>query len=186
MILEIFKKLNTAKDNKGFTLIEVMISIFIITQAVVALISLSTSSFFITKYANNEIIVNNLLQETLDYIRNDRDSIAFQKSNTLGWDSFKDKYDPCFSEEGCYINTIDDIISACESTCPYFYYDKDAEKGRFYHYYTEFGVKTSFSNQIKMSLASEDVVNVSSVLRWKNGNLEKVRILSTSLSNWLQ
>jgi prepilin-type N-terminal cleavage/methylation domain-containing protein len=181
---KLFKKIN---NKKGFTLIEVMISIFIITQAVVALISLSTSSFFITKYANNEIVVNNLLQEGLDYIRNDRDSMAFQQGSTVGWNGFKNKYDSCFDDSGCYINMVDDQVDSClNGDCPYFYYDKDANRGRFYSYYTADGFATSFSRKIKMFVVDQDIINIIVTLRWKNGNLEKTRSLSTSLSNWLQ
>lgn len=106
------------QHNKGFTLIETMIAVFVLTAAMAGFFSLLASSLFSARYARNEITANYLLQEAVDYVRNDRDTVAFQQStNGGGWINFLNRYgynggvgsDTCFttttnfnSAPGCY------------------------------------------------------------------------------------
>ena len=131
-----------------------MVAVFILTTTVVSLLSLTTSSLFASKYANNEITANYLLQEAVDYIRNDRDSVAFQQSTTTtgGWNSFLNNYgyndgtssDKCFSENGCYLEAgiIEDnnnnhrVIGCQSSGCPLFNYNPDPSFGGSDNFYT--------------------------------------------------
>src|SRR5574344_1635091 len=91
------------KLNKGFTLIETMVSILILSVALAALISLISGSLFISRYNKNEITVNYLLQEVIDYVKNDRDTKIFQEGQD--WDSFLSEYQMagCFDDSGCKI-----------------------------------------------------------------------------------
>jgi len=65
------------KHNKGFTLVEAMFAIFILTFVIVQLMTVVSSSLYSARYAKQEIIMNFLIQEALDGIRNDRDSSVF-------------------------------------------------------------------------------------------------------------
>jgi len=187
--------------NKGFTLIETMVAIFILTTAFVSMLSLTTSSLFASKYANNEITASYLLQEAVDYIRNDRDSLAFQQTDYIGggWSAFIAKYNTggCFSVDGCYIEvakTNSNINTCVEASpawgtlrCPVFSYDASASSiyHNFYNYISS--KKSSFNRQIKMkqNLSNPDEIDITVTVEWLNGSVVRSRSLHSSLLNWL-
>jgi len=181
--------------SKGFTLIETMVAVFILTMALVALLGLTSKSLFSSRYARNEITTNYLLQESIDYIRNQRDSIAFFEDN---WQGFLTKLGypsgPCFSSDGCYfdVNSNSLNINYCNTTptsgttlrCPFLKYDESATSGSFYNYGTS-GVTSNFKRKVFLKLNSEDELLVTVTVEWLNGNLVRKRSLSTSFLNWM-
>lgn len=204
-----FSKWFTSHSNisAGFTLIETMVAVFILTTTVMSLLSLTTSSLFAAKYANNEITANYLLQEAVDYIRNDRDSVVFQQVTNGGdWGNFIAKYgDPnsktlCFSNDGCSIDVFKNIYyNNNESTFSYdnnqtFSYNTDPDKysttsNNFYTYSSGEGtIPTTFKRKINMKLVpisgNNDELDVIVTVDWMNGNLARSRSLKTSLLNW--
>jgi prepilin-type N-terminal cleavage/methylation domain-containing protein len=202
---------NNLKFKKGFTLVEAMVAIFILTVALSAMLGLTANSVFDARYARNEIVANYLLQEAADYIRNDRDTIAFQHNGGGDWTSFLNKYgynngvgsNTCFvlssalptSTDGCYLEPADAIPvpSLCNtspvfgsSRCPLLYFDPDAINNDFYNYHGT-GTESNFKRQILMSISpsNPDELWVKVNLEWKNGNLVKSRSLQLSLLKWL-
>lgn len=191
------QKIKKQKNNKGFTLVETIVAVFILTLALTSLLGLTSQSLFTARYARNEITANYLLQEVVDYIRNQRDSIAFQKKdNGGGWQVFLDKFGEqststlCFSSQGCYFNvsnTSDPIITACSlSGCPYLKYDENASNGHFYYNDDFSGLDSSFKRIIKLSNPTTDELLISVTMEWTNGKSNRSRTLSTSLLNWTQ
>ncbi|MES2930802.1 MAG: prepilin-type N-terminal cleavage/methylation domain-containing protein [Patescibacteria group bacterium] len=195
---------NSHKKNKilgarsgGFTLIETMIAIFILTVAVAGLLGLTSRSLFSARYANNEITANYLLQEAIDAIRNDRDTIAFQQNGADGgWDAFVKKYDACFSDNGCSVEpAASDIPAACGTgnpsfgslACPVFNYDDQARHNSFYTYKDGEGIiESKFKRQVLMSLneSNEDELDIKVTVEWENGSLVRSGFIYYSLLNW--
>jgi prepilin-type N-terminal cleavage/methylation domain-containing protein len=199
------------KENKGFTLIETMIAVFLLTIAFVGLINLNAQSLFSARYARNQITANYLAQEAIDYIRNDRDSTAFLDNSALGgngWTTFLNHYGynngspvNCFatfsSDEGCYFEPADVSINpiACINTpdfgvnkCPTLLYDPMASNNDFYTYHNTSGTLTGsgFKRQILMWLnpANPDELDVKVTVEWQNGTLVRSRSLQVSLLDW--
>jgi len=185
---------------RGFTLIETMVAVFILTTSLVSMLSLTTSSLFASKYANNEITASYLLQEAVDYIRNDRDSLAFQQTDYVGggWSAFIAKYNTggCFSVDGCYIEvakTISNINTCAVSPawgtlhCPVLKYDASASSTS-HNFYNYVSVKDSnFNRKIKMkqNLSNPDEIDITITVEWLNGSIVRSRSLRSSLLNWL-
>lgn len=140
---------------------ETMVAVFILTVTLASLLTIVTNSIFDSRYARNEIIANYLLQEAVDSIRNNRDTIAFQHyddgSGAGDWAKFLNKYgynngsnsDTCFvsdlstSTSGCYIDPLDNskIPLTCSSSgdfgssdCPVLSFDSNATNNTFYTY----------------------------------------------------
>jgi len=180
---------NKLQKNKGFTLVEVMVAVFVLTISVSSLMSLLSTSLFAAKYARNEITANYLSQEVIDFIRNERDTIVFlsnQNSND-GWNKFVDKYKDCSDESAnCYIDVNKDIgpTKCPESEC-FLYFDEKAEKNVFYNYEKR-GQITNFERKLIFlkNSSNSDEINVEVIVYWKNGGISKTKSLKTSLMKW--
>ncbi len=189
------------QKNKGFTLIETMIAVFILVVAMNAMLGLISSSLFSARYAKNEIIANYLIQEAIDYIRNERDSIAFQQKDdpTGGWANFQNKYSACFNPLGCQVEPANtgSNISACTGTvgggfgtigCPVFNFDENASNKDFYTYDTNQGVPSNFKRKIVMTvnpnINNQDEIDIKVDVEWLNGTLVRSKYSRISLLNW--
>jgi len=202
--MKIFKKQKNIHNlksfkNRGFTLIETMVAVLILSTSITSLLTLTSSSLFAAKYANNEITANYLLQEAVDYIRNDRDSVVFQQRNSgdatsVSWNTFLAKYgyinSSCFSPTGCYLDITEqtplNVIRACSSPCTTMYFDPAANHKEFYTYSTDFGSASTFRRTITMQLnpSNNNELLVTVTIDWKNGNLSRSRSLKESILNW--
>ncbi len=187
--------------NKGFTIVEAMVAIFILTVSVSSMLGITASSAASARYANNEITANYLLQEAIDSIRNSRDTIAFQTTDgTGGWDKFLERYgflgnNKCFSTDGCYLEmnnfNATDIagsdVSNCGTSCPYLMYDDTG--GHLFYNYTG-GYTSEFKRTVNMKSITPDEVKVTSTLEWTNGDTSNTRstlrtqTLTVYLLNW--
>jgi type II secretory pathway pseudopilin PulG len=196
----------------GFTLVETMVAVLILTLTIVSLMTVVANSLFAARYAGNEITASYLLQEAVDYIRNDRDTSVFLQSGDTGglggpWEIFIAKYSNCTAAKnltgGCYL----DIANASVGVLPEFtstdnrkfYYHPEAEAGSYYNYdsapnpnnlnptdQNKKVVVTNFSRQIlvEKNVLYPDELNVTVTVSWRNGGLDKSRSLSTTLMRW--
>lgn len=96
---------NTKRKNTGFTLLELIVAIFIIITGLVAAGSLMTYSISAVIIGKSQIIATNLAQEGLEVVRNIRDNnwhcIADPDCSLTGGDDWKDGLDGCSA--GCRV-----------------------------------------------------------------------------------
>ena len=85
------KKLNM---NKGFTLIEMLVAVFIFSVALAALMGISARGLRAARLAQNQVIADYLAIEGVEVVRNIRDSAFLLGSNTNTWSNI-------FNEDGC-------------------------------------------------------------------------------------
>lgn len=181
------------RKNKGFTIIETLIAVLIMTISITSLMTVVTSSLFAAKYTRDKVTATYLLQETVDYIRNDRDTSVFLQRETTtddAWNSFKQKYANCteFSTYSCYIDVVSSAgiktLSSCNlnNTDCNLYYNKDAT-GAFYNYNND-GEKSNYKRRIVVKTPNPDEMDVEVIVSWMNGGLPKSMSLKTSLLNW--
>jgi len=193
--MEIIKK----QKNKGFTLIEALFAVFILTFSITTFMGVVASSLFSARYARDEITANYLLQEAVDYIRNDRDTNVFFKSGTQkeNWELFIKKYENggcSLNEEspfGCYIDVLEENPLKCEyeDSCYLYYNDNPDIKQRevFYSHNSDKGAITDFQRRIFINrniLNPDDEIDVEVMVLWKNGEISKSKSLKTSLLRW--
>jgi type II secretory pathway pseudopilin PulG len=187
----------SSKFTTGFTLVETMFAVFILTSTIVGLMTVVSNSLFAARYARDEITVNYLLQEVIDYIRNDRDTTVFL-GNGETWDDFFSKYStPCsLALGGCTIdvlNNTDPETCPYGQGCPYLYYDGYADTSSFYT--TDDGInmngenaktKTKFRRKIVVvqNATNIDEIDVTVTVDWQNGGLPMTRSLKTSFMKW--
>lgn len=184
------------KNNKGFTLIETMFAVLILTFTIASMMSVVANSLFAARYAKDETTVNFLLQEVVDYIRNDRDTTVFLNggagNTNTPWSNFYSKYNNCTNDtRGCYFDVFGDgVPKICASDgCPYLYYNKNADLTPFY--VSDNGgdssmTKTNFKRKVvvKLNPSNTDEINVTVTIEWKNGGLDRSRSLKASFMRW--
>ena len=189
--------------SSGFTIVEAMVAIFILTISVSAMLNVTASSAISARYSRNEITANYLLQEAIDSVKNSRDTIAFQmKDSGGGWDNFLARYgypnSRCFSSNGCdfKIDIFDptnslgiDILDCPSSGCPALSYNASGGTSLFYNHITGVGAVTSiFTRKVNMvrNISNPDELKITAVVTWKNeaSTTTKTQILEMSLLNW--
>lgn len=189
---------------RGFTLVETLIAIFIFSMSITALFALSGTTTNSGQYSKNDIVATYLAQEAVDIIRNDRDSIIFQKFNQGGstdWAGFISKYDLCFdSNLGCEIDAFtksvypcsgfdDDGFPACTSISIY----RDTTSTPNVDYY---GIDptnlitpidlTSFRRKIVLynNPNGTNSLVVVATITWKNWTSNKTKVFTETLYDW--
>lgn len=101
-----FKK-NIQQQNKGFTLIEMLIAVALFTLSLAALMTISGRGLKLAREADKQLVADYLALEAIEYVRNIRDE-AFLNSNSFNmrgqpdtWVKIFDGYDGdnCGSED---------------------------------------------------------------------------------------
>jgi len=189
----------------GFTIIEALVAIFILTISISSMLGVTASSISFAKYADNEIVSNYLLQEAVDYIRNDRDTIAFQMKDdpSGGWNNFLTKYNSCLTnlcdikvnESHSVKPPYNDVLSCGNAGCEALYYIKDnanVSNPNFFYSHDGSGVLSNFTRSIKMEkiivngIPNDNQIKITVTLDWKNGAGSKSQTLVSYLLNWQQ
>ncbi|MGI9118186.1 MAG: type IV pilus modification PilV family protein [Minisyncoccia bacterium] len=112
-------KNKTKKSTKGFTLIEVLVAVLLLSITVAALLTLVADSVTAASYGKNDIVATYMGQEALDYFRNVRDTNLHQGATTTTWTDFLRGTNPitsnnefgdptggtdCYSASGCELD----------------------------------------------------------------------------------
>ncbi len=183
------------KLNSGFTLLEMIVAIFIMAVAFTAIMTLMSASIYSSKYARDEITANYLAQEVIDYVRNDRDTTAFQGGD---WAGFLLHYGnmpgmpvSCLSSDGCTIDVFDSnpftSVNACDpapNLCPKMLFDANASNGSYYNYASG-GVGSNFRRTVYMNTSnSGEELDILVKVEWLNGKVPRTQILKASLLQW--
>lgn len=185
--------------NNGFTLVETIIAIFILSMTIGALLTLAANGFYSVRYSRNQIVADNLAQEAIEYIRNTRDTVFLTDYSTVydptvnynKWVALKNSFSGCFTGNGCIVDiyTTGANFIACGSTCPFMrYFENNGIYGYTYGYPFSGGTAydTSYVRTITMTPASStaDYIIVTVTIRWLNGNTSKTTSQSVLLTNW--
>lgn len=186
-------KIKSLNLNSGFTLIESLFAIMTLTFTITILMTVVSGSLFSSRYSKDEIIVSYLMQEVVDYIRNDRDTTVFL--NNGSWDDFYNHYSECSSSNGgCYFAIMGNSISSinsCDNNCKYLYFDRNASYGSFYNYKeTALDGSDNYATNFKRKIIvtknpqNSDEININVNVSWKNGGTSLERNLSNTVTNW--
>ena len=154
-----FDMRDAVNRERGFSLLETIIAIMVLTLAMTAVFSLVSHGIRSVSASSNEMVASFLASEGLEYIRNIRDVNV-----KGGKDALLNKFSDCFSSEGCVVDAYNDTIAACSVECPYLKFDSGLG---VYNHATEAGnnVPTIFTRKILM----EDVRTV-------GGKKEEIRV----------
>lgn len=180
------------QQNQGFTLIETMVAIVILVITIGAIFSLAAGSIFSARYARNQITATYLLQESLESIRNDRDTAA--QSPTFNWNTWISGFQSkgCMAQ-GCivdpYLNQTLTVTSCSGGDCPAVRY---FESGFYGYNNTYEGINsnnsynTTFVRKIIFDSNSGDPnqYTVTGTITWYNGSQLKTLSQQMLITNW--
>ena len=156
----------STKKHTGFTLIEMIIAVFIFTVSLTALMAISSRGLRTAKEAQNQVVADYLALEGIEIVRNLRDSALLSLEDVSTWQNVFDQ-DGCLSQGGgdpsCMFTLDDPIVLEPCSTCTVYY----SESAHAYRHDQPpgYGYKDSgFTRKIKFTTAtgndSEIVVKV--------------------------
>lgn len=180
-------------SQNGFTLIETLVAISLLTIAIVAPMSLTTKSLASAYYARDQITAYYLAQEAIEALRSIRDAQILQIVQSGSGASF-DIFGPIPKESAPF--TIDArmaepaeaIIPCSGGPCPLLQTD-----GTLYGYGFCSGADTScntyFTRTVRASFkgSGQDQMRVTVEVKWRTGGIqERTFSISEDLYRWVE
>lgn len=174
---------------RGFTLIETMVAVSLLSVAIVAPMALTTQSLTSAFYARDQVTAFNLAQEGIEAVRAIRDGQILQisqSSNASGIDLFG----PIPVNQNFTIDSRQSIpsnaIQSCPGTCPFMQTD-----GTLYGHDADLTtwVPTRFTRTLRVQYvgAGQDEIRVSVTVSWRTAsNRIRTFTIFENLYRWVQ
>lgn len=168
---------------RGFTLIETLVAISLLTVAIAAPMSLASQSLSSAFYARDQITAFYLAQEAIETVRAVRDGNALR----IVQGGSADLLGGIPSTQGApfYVDTLSNTMTPCDTTpgasCPVLRND-----GQVYRYDT--GNPTRFVRTVRATQIGNgiDEIRVSAEVRWTTGAFqERFFTISENLYRWV-
>ncbi len=176
----------TAKKS-GFTLVEILVAISILSIAILATFTAVSQSLKATNFSEDQIIAYHLADEALEYIRNKRDSNAIQHIIALGSGStypwLTGVLDRCVTT-ACYVDIPNNTITACSSnaaSCPVLLYNSG--NGLYNHL---LGNTTMYKRSVALTMIDATEASFTVTVSWTAQNITKNYTQTMVLKNWTE
>ena len=165
---------------RGFTLVETMIAVFILTVSIGGPLTIVTKGLTAAFFARDQITAFYLAQEALEYIRNERDE------NTLSTRVWLFGLDDCRTPNGCDVEVQNNTNTTILCPCPPLLYDGDS--GFYDHDPGTPGIGPAFTRVIRIGdvPGTIDEVTVAVDISWSTGPLSRSFRVKEHLLNWQQ
>jgi prepilin-type N-terminal cleavage/methylation domain-containing protein len=166
---------------KGFTLIETMVAVTLLSISIVAPMTLVTRSLSSAYYARDQITAFNLAQDALEGVRAIRDANVL--NNALGLpvqNLFTGLVVP--SDVPFTIDTINgNVVAACPTVC-----DLMTTNGIFYSYTAGGGWQpTHFRRTVTWTTVTADEIRISAKVEWYSGTIQRSFTMSSNMYRWI-
>lgn len=169
------------KNNKGFTLVETLVAISILSLSILATFTAVQSGLAKSSYAKDQITAFFLVQESMEYIRNIRDENALLNIADGGSRNWLDRVagspsDPCSTGKTCrldsYLGQLYDCASDIGGTCLYL---NQNSSSMLFGYTSGVGWSQSkFKREIKLDpvVGTSDEVIITVTVTWAEGRVQ--------------
>lgn len=166
---------NLKFKNSGFTLLETIVAISVLSFAISGPLTLASYAIRLGGYSQNQITAFYLAEEAVEYVKNQRDNNVLSGANWLSGISV------CQSSGGCIIDVQNpsSAIQACSGTCPRVKYDSSTG---FYNHKN--GSDTVFTRQINLTWVSAYEEKVVITLSWQERLIPLSFTLEENILNW--
>ncbi|MCA9352582.1 prepilin-type N-terminal cleavage/methylation domain-containing protein [Patescibacteria group bacterium] len=159
----------TKKHTQGFTLVEMLIAVFIFTVSLAALMSVSARGIKSANFAQKRIIADYLALEGIEVVRNIRDSALLSFSSESTWQDVFDQ-DGCLSQGGAdpscqFILGGNITLEPCTAPCTVYYSESS---NAYQHNQLPGYVDSGFTREIKLTTVPSNnrEIIVSVIVDW--------------------
>ena len=161
-------------NNKGFTLLEVIAAIFLMTIGVIGIFSLVSQTIVSSQIASSRLVASYLAQEGIEIVKNIRDTnfLKIRKEiEGINWDTG---------------------LTGCATGCEADYDDSElVSADRFlkidggYYKYSGFGTETPFKRKITIT-PDTDILKVLVEVSWRERGREHKVTVQENIYKWMQ
>jgi len=160
-------------NKRGFTLLELLISVFILSVGILGAYIAIQKSSSIANYSYSRLTAAYLAQEGIEIIRNIKDTNLLEGLITPGVEWNEGLQDLCYEVE--YINSQNP--EPCQENLRYLKVGDG-----LYNYGS--GITTKFQRKVIIEPTEEDVLNVSSIVYWQDGTKLRQFNVWEKFYNW--
>lgn len=168
---------------KGFTIVETLIAIAILTAAIIGAMGAVSSGISSYNSSKDRITAYFLAQEAIEQIRNIRDENRLNNRHWLNGIG-QSSSDPCYFGNACMVDPVltaaTTICTGGPGNCPPI---KQSSESGMYGYYSTW-TPTIFTRQIILSSISADEIVVTVTVNWTKGGIGRQFRVSENLFNW--
>lgn len=176
--------INKKTENKGFTLIETLVAITILSFAIVATFGSAQKGLQTSIQSKDQVTAFFLAQEAVEYIKNKRDENRITGANWMTNIS-ESAGGPCGASNSCYVDTTSDTIAPCSGGCAVINQDRNSSSSTYGLYgYDAAWTPTEFTRIINMTSMSASEENLQIVILWSEGTTIRNFTVAESLFDW--
>ena len=163
-------KVKFCKNTRGFTLLEMIVAIFIVTVALIGIMSLIHRSIVSAQISYSKLTAAYLAQEGLEIIRNIRDSnwLAQSQNPNIPWDQ--------------NLNIGEWEVSYTDFTLTPYQGRNLKIDGGFYNYTR--GIETKFKRKITLHKPQPNIIAVSVEVTWQERGIPYSVSIKENIYNW--
>lgn len=185
---------STTKGARGFTLIETMVAILLLSTAIAGPLTIASKGLSTSLVAKDQIGAFNLAQDGMEYIRFVRDTNRLKGANWLtgaGGTSAGTDLSACVSSGGtvsCYVDSVQSTVTACSGACPIINYDST---NHYYSYTTgsassqRYRRTVTITTPIVGTYTNASEANVKVLVQWTAaGGSTKSVTIQENIQNW--
>jgi type II secretory pathway pseudopilin PulG len=174
----------------GFTVLESIVAIFILSLSVSGVFSAIQQSLSQNTLAKDEIKAFYLAQEAVEVLRNKRDSnqISIIDTNVGHWLAgiAENLSDPCYFDKVCRADARDLSLVSCGTkssgaTCP----NLKQDSSTFLYGYSS-GSDTVFRREMTLDQINQNEIAITVNVYWTKGIFQKSFSAKTHLLNWVK
>lgn len=174
--------MSTPKNNRGFTIVESLVAILILTLVVTGALNAVQTGISSYIFSKDQIIAFYLAQEGFEQIRNLRDENALNQRPWLTGIS-TDANDPCFFGNACTVDPVNSAVPikcGLPGTCPVL--RQDTNTGFFG--YDPLWSATIFKREIVLTMINENEVSMLVTVDWSKGIVNRQFRARENILNW--
>jgi len=170
--MQFFKRTSKRVRTQGFTLIETLVAIIILTVAIAGPLTIASKSLSSALLARDQITAFFLAQEGVELVRNTRDTNSLTGNPWLS--GIPNTSGGPFSVDG---KTL--VMSTCSGVCPYLKYD---EASGFYTYAS--GEDTDFRRTLSVVEINPNEVEIAVTVEWVTGIYDRSFTIREHILDW--